>query len=302
MKLDRMFHLIGLSTLAAVIAGFTGGCSNNPTSPQTKDPTSYAASTTYTDGNGPTGLRATGGNLWIAGLNANNLMEMTTGGGGVTTITTFNGSNSFNSPWGIGVAPDGDIYVGDQLNYQVEVFTSSGAYVNSFSIGTTGHDLIGTAFNSAGTTLYTPDYLSNYVYVWSISGPAASHTYTYQSSFGQTGAETLNGPFSVCIDNSNRIYVANNGNGDLLLYDINGNYQSSVTLDNGGTPRDMVTDGAGNIFVTDNVNGEVQVFNAGAYKGNFGYFDLLDANGIGRDSSGTIYVADGLADDIVVFK
>ncbi|GIT01703.1 MAG: hypothetical protein CM1200mP27_03280 [Chloroflexota bacterium] len=46
------------------------------------------------------------------------------------------GDGEFNTPYGIGVASDGSVYIADNYNYRIQKFTSDGVFVSKW--GTQG--------------------------------------------------------------------------------------------------------------------------------------------------------------------
>ncbi|MGI9011460.1 MAG: hypothetical protein ACR2F1_09790 [Nitrososphaeraceae archaeon] len=74
------------------------------------------------------------------------------------------------------------------------------------------------------------------------------------------------------------------------------------------TPIELAIDSSDNIFVVDNGNNRVQVFNRdGGYITQFGnqgpISDILQGPvGIAIDSNGNVYIADGIDSDIHVFS
>ncbi len=66
----------------------------------------------------------------------------------------------------------------------------------------TNESVDGVGVDSTGSTAYVADQNNNLVFTFTIGGTAAAHTYSYLSSFGQTGAETINNPYTIYLDAS----------------------------------------------------------------------------------------------------
>ena len=52
--------------------------------------------------------------------------------------TSGSGDGQFKYPYGIAVASDGNVYVGDTLNNRIQKFTSDGAFVTKWGTSGTG--------------------------------------------------------------------------------------------------------------------------------------------------------------------
>ena len=273
----------------------------------------YNASATIGSGyfQGPTGIRyAAGGYLWVVDGENNNLQKWATAGGSpVTTVSSFNAGAAFNIPWGTGVDPStGNVYVGDQYNCQVEVFSSAASYLSAFGsaqfTGGTNCDAEGAAVNSAGTTVYTLDFENSAVYAYLIGGTAANPTFTYQFTFGNSGTGTLAQPYNLCLDGPGNVYVTDTNHDRIVVFDPTGNYLKALTGDDLMNPTDVAVDASGNVFVTDDLFAWIVVFNAsGAETGAIGWnAGLTEPDAIALDSSGNIYVGDYSNHQIVVFR
>jgi sugar lactone lactonase YvrE len=248
------------------------------------------------------GARYNSANLWLVDANNNSLQEWTTAGAGPSVnITTFNGSSTFHDPRSAGIDPaTGNVYVADSLNYQVEVFSSTGTYLATFAtteLGGTVDD--GVAVNSAGTTVFVPSYPNWEILEYSIGGTASSPTYTYQKTLG---AGIIKGPENLSFDGSGNLWVVSNV--DSAAYEFNvssGVTQMAVTMAGGDSPWDVAVDGSGNIFLSSVASGVVQEFNSsGQLTNSFGSSD--SANAIAFDGGNYLYVTDGNSGGVVGFK
>ena len=74
----------------------------------------------------------------------------------------------------------------------------------------------------------------------------------------------LKSPIGIAVDKSGNIYVADDGNNQIVEFDSNGN---TIAWGNAGTgpdffmePRDVTVDSVGNVFVVDSDNNRIQKF------------------------------------------
>jgi hypothetical protein len=244
-------------------------------------------------------------NFWITDYKHNALQVWTTSGSGPSpNITSFNSGNTFHEPVGIGVDPaTGNIYACDYHNSRVVVFNSSGSYLATvtssyFSLPA------GAAINSAGTTLCVLDAGANEVFVFTIGGSAASPTYTYYSNFGSGTLGT--NPANLSFDSSNNVWIADDFNYRLVEYSglfLSGTpYPIPNVTGSGyteGKPYDVVVDHSGYIYVADNNEGYIQVFNS-----SFTHVENIAVGaptGVALDASET-YVYAMVGVDVLGFK
>ncbi|MGD9091443.1 MAG: TIGR03663 family protein, partial [Anaerolineales bacterium] len=54
---------------------------------------------------------------------------------GASTETVSAPNGTFNEPWGIGLGPDGSVYIADTWNNRIQKFTSSGEFITSWGYG-----------------------------------------------------------------------------------------------------------------------------------------------------------------------
>jgi YVTN family beta-propeller protein len=142
---------------------------------------------------------------------------------------------------------------------------------------------------------------------------SSSHLYLGSASTlgvtGVTGTDNshFNYPTGVAVDSSGNLYVADQYNDRIQIFNSAGVYNSSLGVsgvfgsDNShfDTPSDVAVDSSGNRYVADLYNDRIQKFNsAGVYNSTIGagfgsdnsHFDT--PSGIAVDSSGNLYVAD----------
>jgi uncharacterized protein (TIGR03663 family) len=171
------------------------------------------------------------------------------------------GNGQFQDPRGIAVDEAGNVYVADSGNHRIQKFDSGGQFI--------------TQWGSEG------------------DGP------------GQ-----FKEPWGIAVDGDGNVYVADTWNHRIQKFDADGSFllQWGSFRDTGGVavgaeglfwgPRDIATDAAGNVYVTDTGNKRVQVFDSGGqFLDQWGGFGVEDGQmdepvGIAIDQEGNIYLAD----------
>jgi len=123
----------------------------------------------------------------------------------------------------------------------------------------------------------------------------------------------FNAPSNTAIDYLGNLYVVDNGNNRIQVFDSSGSFLSKFGTYGSGigefsSPWSIAIDSNGKIHVTDSENHRVQVFGpSGEYETQFsswgyGSAELQDPRGIEIDAHGNIYVTDVVNRSIKVFK
>ena len=215
---------------------------------------------------------------------------------------------TFNEPWGLGLGPDGSVYVADTWNNRIQKFSPAGQFITTWGYGISqSEDPFGfygprdVAVNSLGEVFVT-DTGNKRVVVFDSNG-------NFIAQFGGTGLAPgqFDEPVGLTIDAQDRIYVADTWNQrvqvfvsstdstylPLLQWDIVGWYGSSV--DN---KPFIAVDNKGNIFVADPEGYRVLQFtNTGDFVRYWGELSTgLDGfslvGGVGPDNEQGIWVVD----------
>ena len=249
--------------------------------------------------NVPQGLAVdTTGNIFLADTGHNQIVIFNSAGTTASTISTFDGVDTFSSPQDIATTPSG-FYVTDQNNNRVVQFDSSGNFIRSFGTSVLSSP-IGIATDSAGN-VYVVSNNDGVIDKFSSGG-------SFINSFTTTtGANTFI-PNDIAIDpSSGNIYVTDLGNNRVVEFNSAESYVTSfgtlgVGLGQFTGPGGIAIDPAGKILVTDLSNGRIEkfdssgnlitVFGSFTADSNFspGQFNL--PSDVATDSSGNVYVTD----------
>ncbi len=253
---------------------------------------------------GPVAIRRSGAILWVVNYFGNSLQAWTTGGSLSKAVTSYN-SIAFNTPTGVGVGPDGYVYVTDGGSSQVVEFNPTGQYVTVFGNAQLGADFpVGVAVNSSYAFLL--DYTANQVIRYTVGGSGNSKTFTGPITFGTTATSGASGalqsPQNLTVDSQGTVYVTDNVRLAVMKYDPSGVFQGSVTAGLAG-PIDVQLDGAGYYYIADSGNHNIQVLSpSGAAVTHFGDTQLAVPYGVSLDAAGNAYVLDYSNNQVVVFQ
>lgn len=200
---------------------------------------------------------------------------------------------------GIGVQPNGNIIVADNVNHKILVYNSSFTFLGqygSYGSGTNQFNYPSQIGVTASGDFYIADGYNYRIVKYS------GATYTQTAAFGTNG--TGNGQFSyvlgVAVDSSGNVFVADSGNNRIQKFNSSHVYQTkigSTGTDNGQfiNPINLAIDSSNNVFVLENgSNRRIQKFtNSLVYSSQFGSNAQFNSPyGLCIDSSNNIYVSD----------
>ncbi len=211
----------------------------------------------------------------------------------VTPAPTLGSNGYFEEPLGVAVC-DGYLAVGDNGVKNVQVFNSTGGYLYSVTPHGASPDLAGMAIDSNGE-LYVADYGSDAEVDGYLLG---SSSYTYDYTWTAQGM--MSSPFCVKIDAGGNLVVGDIGTNtvwNLAWADDSVLNETAFGAVPNMDPFDLALDKSGNLYVSDESNHQVDVFNSQyAYTGSFngsGWANPLNIpNGIGVDSQGNLFISD----------
>ena len=216
----------------------------------------------------------------------------------------------FWMPYGIDIDDKGNIYVADNLNNRIQVFTSKGKFLRWFpqkgqSVHPTGIDVV-------GDKVYVADAGAGRIVVFTTEGK-------YLKSIGRPGREEglLDGPLDVVVGKDGTVYVSDGLNMTVNAYDQNGKLKWSYgkvpagIRDTGrpiGLAAGLALDNEGRLYLVDSFDFNIKVFNLKGKKiaqvghrgVNPGEFNF--SRGLAVDKQGNLYIADWGNDRVQKFK
>lgn len=243
-------------------------------------------------------------------------------------ITTFVSSAILNSPEGLAFKRDGFLLVADRLNDRIIIVTPLGL-TNIFKAGI--DDPYGITFGSDGD-LYVAQSMRNKIIKINPAGAISDAVGTGENAWNGDGLDPLDTnlyyPYGIAFGPEGRLYVTDNGHDrvrkvnfsrivgdvfhvytgeagavaeedDLMISTIAGTGFAGAAGDDSpainaelSSPKSVVTDSAGNIYISDYLNLSIRKIFAGTGVIS-NYFSFVDAgfNGIDIDSSGNLYAA-----------
>jgi predicted membrane-bound mannosyltransferase/streptogramin lyase len=209
-----------------------------------------------------------------------------------------------DGPWGIGVDPQGNVFVADTWNHRIQVFDNDLKFVRSFGTG----ELFGprdVVIDAAGNVLVV-DTGNKRIAVYSATGElTASH------GIAGDGQGQFNEPTSISIAPNGEIYVADYWNQRVQHFDANFAYIDEIQVESWGSQG--VTDRAylvalenGRVLITDPQNGRVAVFGPDGAELSSWALTAGATRPVGvtvveqsQADAGTAYISDGLASNLV---
>jgi mucin-19 len=287
--------------------------------------------------NNPSGIAVnSAGLVYVADTNNNRIRRIAAGSDNTGVVTTVVGTSTagytdgggwFNSPFGIATDWDGNMYVADTINNRIRKITST-TVVTTFagnglasSGNGTGTDATfnqprGVAIGSDGT-VYVADTSNNRIRRITFDG-IVSYMAGQQTAGSTNGTGTnamFNTPNTVTVDLAENVYVADTGNHRIrkvtqanvvtTLAGTTQGFQDGVgTNARFDTPRGIVADIYGNVYVADTNNHDIRKISSDGTVTTLagstaGYADGIGTNArfnfptnLSIDALGTLYVAD----------
>ncbi len=158
---------------------------------------------------------------------------------------------SFNSPWGLAVDTNSNVYVADENNRAIRKITPTGT-VSTIAISATltGGTFINPyniAISNATHTLFVTDFNTDILQINKDNSMSVIYT----------GTAPLAG---IAVGPGNLLYVGNNTTGSIIQ--LTPPSQTATIFTTVGTPRNIIFDKAGNMYVAgfNNANNESAIF------------------------------------------
>jgi DNA-binding beta-propeller fold protein YncE len=211
----------------------------------------------------------------------------------------------FFDPHGIAVDATGRVYVADEKNDRIQVFSTLGAYLGSWGTSGTGDGQFvapeGVAIGPDGD-VYVTDNNNSRVEVFDASG-------TFLRKWGVNG--TANGqfrdPWGIAVATDGTVFVADRGNARIQAFTSAGGYLRKWLVANSSTFLRM--DAAGHLWESDFQNSRVREWTptgsllayVGGAQGS-GAGQLLYQDDVVFDAYGRMFIADSGNDRIAVLS
>lgn len=216
------------------------------------------------------------------------------------------GEFDFEGPQGIRPGPDHNVYVVDNGNHRIQVFTPTGEYLTEFgSQGTREGQLrfpSDLVFAPNGN-IYVSDSLNHRIQVF-------DPEFNFLFMWGEKGFDDgqMNAPRGMAINSKNELIVADELNGRIQVFDLEGRFLrkwGELGMDEPGKFNVIVgidIDADDNVYVADGFNHRIQVFDAeGRFIRQWGKFGKGDAQfddpvGVAVAPEGWVGITDSFSD------
>ena len=169
------------------------------------------------------------GDIYVADY-SNGIVELTNSGSSVRQWGSYGtGAQQFQDPFGITVAPNGNVYVADSYNTRIQEYTSTGTFVMQWGTSGSGNGQFNfpnsiTSDNSGN--IYVTDFYNRRVQKFTSTGTYIDQWGTQGTGNGQF--ESIRGIYDDMNDN-NQIYVVDESNGNVQKFGYANNLATVVS-------------------------------------------------------------------------
>jgi len=236
----------------------------------------------------------------------------------------------FNTPTGVAVDNDGNVFVAEQYSNKIRKITPEGVTTTLAGSGTQGLENgigeaasfsqpIAVALSNDGSTLFVADYINNVIRKVTASAEVSTFagSGTVGANDGDASSASFNGVSGLVVDASGNVFVADQSNNKIRKITAEGVVSTFAgngtegAADGQGTeasftaPTGLAIDGAGNLYVADQYNYLIRKISATglvstiAGDGADGFLNgyglsasFSGPTGVALDSKGDIYVSD----------
>jgi sugar lactone lactonase YvrE len=264
------------------------------------------------------------GNIYVSDYSNNRVQKFPANSTSATSGVTVAGGNGSGSaanqinPEGIYVDAAGNLYVADNANNRIQKFpTGSTSSTNATTLcggngtGTAANQLNypGSVFVDGSGNIYVADENNRRIQKFPSGSTSSTNGITVAGGNGSGFAgDQLNLPYSVFLDNSGYLYVADTYDDQIQKFPPNStssSYAVTVASHQLNSPYGIFVDSSGYVYVADYGNNRVQKFPPNSDSSTVG-ITVAGGNGAGSNANqldgpsgiyvagnGDIYVADG---------
>jgi tripartite motif-containing protein 71 len=242
------------------------------------------------------------------------------------------GIGQLDNPFGLDIAPNGNLYVADQGNDRIQIFTPSGNPVGGWGVSGTAEGQFtnpGAITTDPMGNVYVADTSNNriqkftsagsFVRTWGWGVDNGSNAFQICFLGCQQGLASLTPgdgqffhPNSIAADADADIYVGESENNRVQKFNLLGNFLTKWGTEGTGNgqfiaPGGIAVDPSGDIYVGDGGNDRIQRWsNDGDFLLKFGSFGTGDGQfdgptDVASDSEGNLYVVEFFGDRVQKF-
>jgi hypothetical protein len=217
--------------------------------------------------------------VYLSTFNDNTIDKYNSSGAGSDFATAESG---LNYPTGLAFV-NGNLYVANAGNNTIQEFTTNG--VGSVLTNLQSGEAFALASDSSGD-LYISNVGNNTIYKYSANGNWSTLPF---------------GGIAMACDSNGNLFI-NPGNN--TIDEVNSNGTESVFVTNGlSNPQGLAFDGNGNLYVADEGDRTIEIFNASGQPSTFTSTNLLNEPiGLAFDGNGNLFVANYGDGDILEFN